>query len=160
MIKSIMKRQVFSSSWVLDFFFFFLRKCPLRMLLVMLLIHEGKCLNSRSQMFFKTGVLKNFTIFTGKHLCWSLFSIKSQDWRLPSSLKKTLQHRCFPMNITRFIKTALLWNTCSLYFSEIWYLVLGITYAKVIFWYCKIRPRSRKNFTLDRSKFIVKRCFI
>ena len=25
--------------------------------------------SSRSQMFFKIGVLKNFTLFTGKHLC-------------------------------------------------------------------------------------------
>ena len=28
----------------------------------------------RSQMFFKIGALKYFTIFIGKHLCWSLFS--------------------------------------------------------------------------------------
>ena len=27
-------------------------------------------------MFFKIGVLKNFAIFTGKSLCWSLFLIK------------------------------------------------------------------------------------
>ena len=26
------------------------------------------------QMFFELGVLKNFAMFTGKHLCWSLFS--------------------------------------------------------------------------------------
>ena len=32
--------------------------------------------SSRSQMLFKIGVLKNLTIFTGKHLCWSLFLIK------------------------------------------------------------------------------------
>ena len=25
---------------------------------------------------FKIGVLKNFAIFTGKHLCWSLFLIE------------------------------------------------------------------------------------
>ena len=29
--------------------------------------------NSRSQLFFKIRVLKNFVNFTGKHLCWSLF---------------------------------------------------------------------------------------
>ena len=29
-------------------------------------------------MFFKIGVLKNFAMFTGKHLCWSLFLIKLQ----------------------------------------------------------------------------------
>ena len=32
--------------------------------------------NSRSQMFFKIGILKNFANFTAKHLCWSLFLIK------------------------------------------------------------------------------------
>ena len=31
---------------------------------------------SRSQMFFKIGVPKNFANFTGKHLCWSLFLTK------------------------------------------------------------------------------------
>ena len=32
--------------------------------------------SSCSQMFFKIGVVKNFAIFTGKYLCWSLFQIK------------------------------------------------------------------------------------
>ena len=41
----------------------------------------------RSQIFFKIGFLKNFAIFTGKHLCWSLFSL------------------CFPVNIPDFLKT-------------------------------------------------------
>ena len=30
--------------------------------------------SSRLQMFFEKGVLKSFPNFTGKHLCWSLFS--------------------------------------------------------------------------------------
>ena len=34
-----------------------------------------------SQMFSKIRVLKNFAIFTGKHLCWSLSLIKLQAWR-------------------------------------------------------------------------------
>ena len=29
--------------------------------------------SSRSEMFFEIGVLKNSALFTGKHLCWSLF---------------------------------------------------------------------------------------
>ena len=33
-------------------------------------------LGSRSQMFFIIGVIKNFAIFIGKHLCWNLFLIK------------------------------------------------------------------------------------
>ena len=36
---------------------------------------------SRSQMFLKTGVLKNFAILTGNHLCWNLFLIKLQPFR-------------------------------------------------------------------------------
>ena len=31
-------------------------------------------------MFCKKGVLRNFAKFTGKHLCQSLFLIKSQAW--------------------------------------------------------------------------------
>ena len=30
------------------------------------------------QMFFEIGVLENYAIFRGKHLCWSLFLIKLQ----------------------------------------------------------------------------------
>ena len=45
--------------------------------------------SSRSQMFFKIGVLKNFTVLTGKRLCWSLFLIKLQAWKLATLLKKT-----------------------------------------------------------------------
>ena len=34
--------------------------------------------SSRSQIFFKIGALNKFAIFTGKHLCWSLFLIKKE----------------------------------------------------------------------------------
>ena len=43
-------------------------------------------------MFFKIGVLKNFAIFTGKHLCWKACHF----------IKKRLQHKCFTVNITKF----------------------------------------------------------
>ena len=36
--------------------------------------------SSRSQMFFKIGVLKHFSQFTGKKKCWSLFLIKT--WKI------------------------------------------------------------------------------
>ena len=32
-------------------------------------------------VFYKKAVIKNFAIFTGKHLCWSLFLIKLQAFR-------------------------------------------------------------------------------
>ena len=31
--------------------------------------------------FFRIDVLKNFSIFTRKHLCWSLFLVKLQIWK-------------------------------------------------------------------------------
>ena len=47
------------------------------------------------QMFSKIGVLKNLTMFTGKHLCWSLFFNKVADHNHATLLKNRLQHRCF-----------------------------------------------------------------
>ena len=43
----------------------------------------------RSQMFFKIGILKNFTNFIGKDLCWSFLVIKLQALR-PATLLKTV----------------------------------------------------------------------
>ena len=40
----------------------------------------------------KKAVLENFAIFSGKYLCWSL------------------QHRCFPVNIVKFLRTPILKN--------------------------------------------------
>ena len=39
-------------------------------------------------MFFKTGVLKNFAIFTVKQLSWSIFLIKSQAFRAAALFKR------------------------------------------------------------------------
>ena len=44
------------------------------------------------KMFFEIGVLKNFAIFRGKHLCWILLLIK-------------LQAGNFPVNIAKFLRT-------------------------------------------------------
>ena len=40
-------------------------------------------------MFFEIDVLKSFTNFTGKHLCWSFFLITLQAWRLGKYGKQT-----------------------------------------------------------------------
>ena len=36
-------------------------------------MEENSVRDSRSQMFFKIGVPRHFAIFTGNHLCWSIF---------------------------------------------------------------------------------------
>ena len=53
--------------------------------------------------------LKNLAIFTGKHLCWSLFLIKLHVFR--GILRNTvstqkLKHRFFPANTAKFLRTA------------------------------------------------------
>ena len=45
--------------------------------------------SSRSQMFFKTGLLKNIAIFTVRvFFCWSLFPIMWKAWRPVTLLKR------------------------------------------------------------------------
>ena len=56
----------------------------------------------------KKGVLKNFAIFTGKHLCRSLF-LSFKAWNF---IKKRLQHRCFPLNIDKFLRKPILKDSC------------------------------------------------
>ena len=50
------------------------------------------------EVFYKKAVLKNFVIFTEKHLCWTLFLIKR------------LQHGFFPVNIVKFLRMPILRN--------------------------------------------------
>ena len=65
------------------------------------------------KLFCKKAVLKNFAIFTGKHLCWCLFLIKLQDFRPVTFIKNRLQHRCFTVNIAKFSRTSILKNICE-----------------------------------------------
>ena len=60
--------------------------------------------SSRPEVFCKKCVLRNFTKFTGKHLCQSLFFNKETF----SLLKKRLWHRCFPVDFAKFLKTPFL----------------------------------------------------
>ena len=53
-------------------------------------------------VFFNKGILKNYAIFTGKHLCWSLFFLMFQACNF---IKKSLQQRYFPVNFAKFFRT-------------------------------------------------------
>ena len=56
--------------------------------------------SSRPEVFCKKGVLTDFAKFTGKHLCQRLFFNK-----VAGLLKKSLSHRCFPVNFAKFLRT-------------------------------------------------------
>ena len=61
-------------------------------------------------MFYKKGVLKNFAIFTGKHLYRSLFFIKVAGLRPATFLKKDW-HRGFLVIFAKILRTPFLQNT-------------------------------------------------
>ena len=91
--------------------------------------------SSRSHLFFKIGVLKNFANFTGEHLCWSLFLTKfftdvikntptqvfsceiSKIFKITffhrtppvaASVKRDSNTRCLPVEFAKFLRTLFL----------------------------------------------------
>ena len=56
--------------------------------------HFSRIRSSRAEVFCKKGVLKNFTKFTGKNQCQSLFFIKLQPEACNFIKKETLAHVC------------------------------------------------------------------
>ena len=70
--------------------------------------------SSRTQIFFKTGAIRNFAKCTGKHLCWSLFLIKLQaGLQLYFNLvPKETWTQVIPVKIAKFLRAAFsFWNT-------------------------------------------------
>ena len=64
------------------------------------------CRSSHQRCPLKKGAPSNFTKFTGKNPCQSLFFNK-----VATLLKKRFCHRCFPVNFAKFLRTAFLQNT-------------------------------------------------
>ena len=65
--------------------------------------------NSPSDMFCKNSVLKDFAIFTGKHLCWSLFlSYRPQDCNF---IKKEAPAKVFSCEFYKIFKNIFLSRT-------------------------------------------------
>ena len=58
----------------------------------------------------KKAILKHFVIFTGKHLCRDLFFNKVAGHQGCNFIKKRLQHRCYLVNIRKFIRSTILKN--------------------------------------------------
>ena len=62
--------------------------------------------SSHRRCSVKKGIPKNFANFTGKHLCWSLLQACNFN-------KKRLQHWCFPVKLSKFLRTSILKNICE-----------------------------------------------
>ena len=68
-------------------------------------MYWGSFRSSHQSCSMEKGVFKNFSKFTERHLCQSLFFNKVAGLRLATLLKKTLCHRCFPVNFVKLSRT-------------------------------------------------------
>ena len=76
--------------------------------------------SSRPKMFYRKGVLKNFTKFTGKYLCQSLFFDKVAALRQVSDTTR-LRHRCFLVIFAKCLRILFLYKTPGGYFYILYY---------------------------------------
>ena len=79
-VKTIVVKSVQSKQISFHFYFYFI-SIWLSVTLKNFAVYRTSC----EQMFLKIGVLNKFAIFTGKHLCWSIFLIKLEAWN-PANL--------------------------------------------------------------------------
>ena len=67
-----------------------------------LTVRSRNCRSSCWRIFIKISVVKNLAIFTGKHLCWSLFLRKLQVLRPASLLKEDSNTGVFLWTLRNF----------------------------------------------------------
>ena len=73
-------------------------------------------------------------VFTGKHVCQSVFFNKFAGLRAATLLKKKLRHSCFPANLVKVLRTTYLQNTSArllliLYVASFLYFTLSKIFA-------------------------------
>ena len=107
----------------------------------------GKFRSSHQRCSIKKGVLRNFTEFTAKHLCQSLFFNKVAGRMSATLLKKRLWHRCFPVNFVKFLRTPFLQNT----FGR---LLFKLTHFRSIRSHMFFKIGVLKNFANYRGKHL------
>ena len=112
--------------------------------------------SSHQRCSLKKVFLKNFTKFTGKHLCWSLFFNRVSGLRPATLLKKRLQQRCFPVNFATFLRTPSLQNTSrKLLLFPIHLTVSFCEKFLYIYWNLPLLEKSTKthNFAIFSSLY-------
>ena len=76
-------------------------------------------------MLYKKGALRNFTKFTGKLLCQSLFFNKVAGLRRATLLEKRPWHKCFSVNFVKLLKNTFFHRTTMVAASKV--------YSRVVF---------------------------
>ena len=98
--------------------------------------------SSRSVVFYEKGVLKNFAKFTTKHLCWSLFFIKTTGVMPGTISKKEAPTHVFSCEFYEFIKN-------TFFIEHPWWLLLSLP----LNW---LGPNSSTIFITTSSKLTIK----
>ena len=113
--------------------------------IVFMILHQSNVLilsrNSRQMCSVRKGILRNFTKFTGKHLCQSIFLNKVAGVRPATLLKKRLWHRCFPVSFAKFVRTLFLQDNSG-----------GLLPA---IFYCRYEPQPLKYIRQLRQKCLM-----
>ena len=103
----------------------------------------------------KESVLRKvFAKFTGKQLCQRLYFNKVCG---PKAVKRRLRHKCFPLNLEKFVRTPFLQNTSR------WLLLLlafqkqpQVFYEKRCSWkFCKIYRKTPVVCKIFRNTFLI-----
>ena len=108
----------------------------------------------------KRGALVNFTKFTGKQLCQSLFFNKAESLRAATLFKKKLRHSCFPVNLAKFLKPPYLQNTSArlrliLYVASFLYFLLSKIFASK-----KVASCEKNRLVENRLNGYIMKCFL
>ena len=113
--------------------------------ILMLIFIKTLSRSSHQMCSLRKGALRNFTTFTGKHLCQSLFFNKVAGLGSATLLKKRLWHRCFPGNFAKFLRTLFLKNTSGRLFLSVLQ-----CYKKVILKSIKTKPDQVFNIPITK----------
>ena len=94
-------------------------------------LHRSSCL----QKFFRVGVLKIFSNFTGKHLCWTFLFLKLQTWGLQLYQIET-PIQVFSCKICKIFKNIFFYRTPPVAASVYTFLFTLFIYTYVLFIHC------------------------
>ena len=121
--------------------------------------------SSRSQMFFKIGVLKNFVIFTRKHLSWQSLFIKVAVLTGCNFIKKETPTQVFSCKYCEILRNSFfIFCPRGISLTFVFYSMYNLqnkddtfTYQKKLLWCLFLK--SSKAFSVSLGNFFQKQLF-
>ena len=105
---------------------------------------------NEQRVLYKKTFLNNFAIFTEKNLFWCLFFNKNAGLQVCNFIENRLQHRCFLVNIAKFLRTHVLKNICEQLLLRVFPSMSVWTFPT---WTnSKLQSRQRRRFLKNKTK--------